>query len=119
MKQAISTIKATIKHQVAQSREIRKCIHESKGKERYALWNKKRAVGEGTRYLLLAYACLRGKSYDRTEPVGSSVPYARGILSEIHAALPPDGPEKAEWTEDRIKGWLIRSEAAVASEEAA
>lgn len=119
MKQAVESIKNQIKHNVEQSYAIRSKIHQAKGKERHALWNEKRAVGEGTRYLLLAYACLRGKQYDRIEPVGSSIPSASGILSEIHAALPQDGLEKASWTKERVKAWLARPEAVTAVVEAA
>lgn len=114
MKKAIDTIRQQIKHNVEQSHAIRRGIHQAKGRERHNLWNEKRAVGEGTRYLLLALACLRGRSYDRIEPVGSSVPHARGILSEIRAALGKDSPEAAGWTEDRIKAWLVRPEATMA-----
>jgi len=125
MKQAISTIRDTIKSQVAESAECRKRIHESKGMDRYWAWCSKRDVGDRTRYLYLALACLRGRSYGSIEPEcrEGNEPSASRLHGTIVGAVPQDCPEKAEWTKERVKAWLTRPEAAqavpVAREEAA
>lgn len=115
MKKAIDTIRQQIKHNVEQSHVIRMGIHQAKGRERYDLWNDKRDLGTETRYLLLAMACLRGRSYDRTEPLGSSVPHADTILWRIRVALGEGSPEAALWTSDQVKAWLVRPEPATAA----
>jgi hypothetical protein len=118
MKQAIQTIKDMIKANVAESHEIRKRIHAATGKDRYNLWDKKRYLGSSTREFLLAYGCLRGKLYAQIEPESSSMPSAIGVYWKIEAALSKDCPEKAEWTKERVRAWLVRPEA-LANKEAA
>ena len=121
MNQAISSIKDTIKQQTAASREIRKEIHAAKGMDRWYLWQEKRDHGHGSRYTLLAYACLRGRAYWTVEAkyAEGNEPSATGILSRIQSALPQDCPERAEWTLERVKGWLKEVEAPAVSVEAA
>lgn len=54
-------IKQEIKSREIASREIRKMIHGSSGRERHQHWMDKRSYGYDTRCLLLLYAMLRGK----------------------------------------------------------
>lgn len=121
MNQAILTIKDTIKQHVAESLEICKQIRASKGLERYQLWNQKRAHGDGTRYWLLAYGCLRGRPYASIEAKcgEGNTPSASAILNRILSVLPQEGPEKAEWTKERVKAWLTRPESSEAAPVAA
>ena len=125
MKQAILTIRDTIKAQVAESHEIRKQIHESSGTDRWWNWVSKRELGDRTRYLYLALAALRGRSYGSIEAKcrEGNEPSASALAAVIQSVLPQDAPERAEWTKERVKAWLTRPEAAkaapVAGQEAA
>ena len=121
MKQAIATIRDTIKKNVAEAAEIRKQIHESSGMDRWWKWVAKRSLGARTRDLLLALACLRGRSYASVEPKcrEGNEPWASEVFDCIQAALPQDCPEKAEWTKERVKAWLTRPEPAKAASEPA
>ena len=56
-------IQAELRQREAESRAIRKQIHESSGLDRWNFWNDKRELGSNTRYVLLAYAFLRGMPY--------------------------------------------------------
>ena len=116
MKQAISTIRDTIKSQTVKSAECRKRIQESSGMDRYWNWVEKRGIGDDTRYLYLALAILRGRSYGSIEPKcrEGNEPSASRLHGVIVGALPQDCPEKAEWTKERVKAWLTRPEAAQA-----
>lgn len=51
----------------AQSAKLRRRIHRSKGEKRFNAWYAKRALGQRTRHLLLAYAYLRGVPYEKLE----------------------------------------------------
>lgn len=121
MKQAITTIRDTIKAQVAESREIRKQIHESSGMDRYWAWCSKRETGDRTRYLYLALAILRGRSYGSIEPKcrEGNEPSASRLHGTIVEMAGQDDALKAEWTKERVKAWLTRPEAAQAVPEPA
>jgi hypothetical protein len=119
MKQAILKLKQDIKAQVETAKALRNRIRETKGDERHQAWNRKRAHGSGTRYMLLAYGCLRGVPYARIEQKTHEPPYYGAIRSEIKAVLPPDSPEIELWTNDRVKAWLEGKEAPRAKEAAA
>ena len=67
--EAIKQLKAKIKGLAAEGRRIRlEEIRPSKGLDRNAAWERKRAVGREARHALVAYAYLRGRSYAKTEP---------------------------------------------------
>lgn len=120
MKQVIESIRDRIKLQMAESRAIRGKIHAAIGVDRYNLWCDKRALGAHTRDLLLAYACLRGRSYASVEAkcAPGNEPHASDVLAHIHAFLPKEGPESASWTKERVKAWLKRPEPAATPSEA-
>jgi hypothetical protein len=63
----VQNVRDQIKHSVQVSKEIVTRLRAAKGRERYDLWNEKRAHGADTRALLLALAYLRGKPYLRAE----------------------------------------------------
>jgi hypothetical protein len=120
MKQAIEFIKSEIKSATSRSREIRKQIHAASGIARWQLWQEKRWHGDGTRIKLLAYGCLRGRTYELLESkcrVGNE-PSATAILREIQSAWPEAAPDCDEWTLDRVRGWLTRSQLAQTQAEA-
>src|SRR5512137_879680 len=121
MKQAITTIRDTIKQKMVESAECRKRIRESSGMDRYWHWVDKRDIGDTTRYWLLALACLRGRSYGSIEAKcrEGNEPSASRLHDLIEAVLPQEGPEKAEWTKERVKAWLTRPEPAKAASEPA
>lgn len=112
MKKIIESIKGHIKSNDEASREIRKQIHAAEGMDRYRLWNDKRWQGCENRLWLLAYACLRGRSYVQIEQkvADGNEPSASGIFDIIQSSFVQDCPEKAEWTKDRVKAWLKRPE---------
>jgi hypothetical protein len=121
MKQAVESIKNQIKANAAELREIRKQIYASKGAERSHFWGCKRGLGDDTRHLLLAYACLRGRQYLAIEAkcASDNEPRPSAVLAFLAASLPEGGPERAEWTKDRVKAWLARPAASEAKEKAA
>lgn len=63
----VRTLRDQIKHNVQVSQEIVTRLRAAKGRERYDLWNEKRAHGATTRTLLIALAFLRGMPYLRVE----------------------------------------------------
>ena len=120
MKQAIEMIRQAIKKNSSDSRAMRKHIHETKGMDRWQWWAEKRTLGEGTRYWLMALACLRGRSYVQIEAkcgVGNEAS-ASNLLTYILAAL-KDNPSATEWTRERVRDWLKRPSANVMVEAAA
>jgi hypothetical protein len=62
------TLKNSIKDLAQQGRALRARIQATKGPERDALWNRKRAIGRKARVSLLAYGFLRGVPYRAIEP---------------------------------------------------
>jgi hypothetical protein len=61
-------IRAELRQREASSREMRQCINDSSGLERWQAWQDKRTFGADTRALLLTYAILRGMPYRVVEP---------------------------------------------------
>jgi hypothetical protein len=61
-------LKNRIKDLAQQGRALRARIQTTKGPERHALWNEKRAIGRKARVSLLAYGFLRGVPYRAIEP---------------------------------------------------
>jgi hypothetical protein len=106
MKEAILKLKNEIKQCTIAGRAIGEKIRQSKGLDRYQLWNAKRSVGDGARYVLLAYACLRERPYltvERKVRQGNE-PSATSIHNALLEAL--GDTQKAEWTRERVKAWL-------------
>ncbi len=106
MKEAISKLKLSVKQLAAGGSAIAAQIREAKGIDRWHLWNEKRYHGESTRHALLAYACLRGRLYETVERKvrEGNFPSATAIRSHLLEAL--SEAQKAEWTPERVKGWL-------------
>lgn len=121
MNQAISTIRDTIKKQVTESAECRKCIRATKGMDRYWAWVDKRDVGDRTRYLYLALAALRGRSYESVERKcrEGNEPSAGRLHGTLVEMLGQEAAVAAGWTKDKAKAWLTRPKAAEANVEAA
>ena len=121
MKQAISSTREGIKVNETESREIRKKIHASKGKERWDLWIDKRELGDQTRYMLLAYAFLRGVPYQIVEQkcgVGNE-PSRCALHAHIFMRFAnKEAPEITNLSE-RVKVWLERPKPTEAKLEAA
>lgn len=117
----IEAVKGAVKNNVAESLEIRKRIHASEGKEKSNFWQNKRGVGVDTRYLLLTYACLRGRPYSQIEQKvhPGNEPSPRGIVETVCRFLPKEDPERTLWTKERVKAWLDAVDASEAKEEAA
>lgn len=118
---AIESIRSQIKENTDKSRAIRNRIHATNGMERWSLWEDKRELGSGTRILLLAYACLRGRPYVQIERkvASGNEPSPSAILYAIESVLPQEGLEEGLWTKERVKAWLEVKEASEANEEAA
>jgi len=62
-KSELENIQKEIKALAKEGKAFRPRIHAAQDQERYNLWDEKRAVGQEARYLLLAYAFLRGIPY--------------------------------------------------------
>jgi len=108
MKEAILKLKNEVKRFTAEGRALGGKIRQSKGLDRYHLWNEKRSLGVDARCTLLAYACLRGRLYTQIEAKNHegnepSATYVHDILSQVL-----DDTRKAEWTPERVRAWLKR-----------
>lgn len=103
----IIELRLAIAANVAASQKIRTQIHNSKGVERHKAWNKKRALGQETRALLLALAFLRRRSFDALE--GS----ARTPYNIVKVAI------AAETTAAAIEAWSVEGSEAKAQAPAA
>lgn len=106
MKEAILKLKQEIKKCASEGSRIGAKIRQSKGLDRYQLWNAKRSLGDGTRCVLLAYACLQGRPYLTVEKkvrLGNepSATYIHNALLETLEDI-----HKPEWARERIKAWL-------------
>ncbi len=119
MKEAISKLKQSVKQLAAGGSAIAAQIREAKGLDRYHLWNEKRYHGDSTRHALLAYACLRGRAYEAVERKvrEGNFPSATAIRSHLLEAL--GEAQKAEWTPERVKGWLEGKAPPAVTEQAA
>lgn len=65
--EALSALKSEIKSRASESRELNSLIRASSGEERHGIRLQKRRIGENARWLLLAYAWLRGRPYLQVE----------------------------------------------------
>jgi len=106
MKEAILKLKQEIKKCAAEGSRIGAKIRQSKGLDRYQLWNAKRSLGDGTRCILLAYACLQGRSYLTVEKKvrSGNEPSATHIHNALLETI--EDAQKPEWTREYIKAWL-------------
>lgn len=100
----IPSVRDSIKLNVTQSLAIVARIRSTKGRERYNAWAFKRDIGQGTRYLLLALAFLRKRSYKQAEPHTrtaidahklAAVLGAPGLHTEVTAWLDAPAEQKA------------------------
>lgn len=112
-----SKIREELRLRQAESQAIRKQIHASKGMDKWALWQDKRAYGSETRYLLLAYAFLRGMPYLACEPKTRSQPWAEAIAKTASAHAETAGHGSGEVSDADVQDWL--DAAAKAAEEVA
>lgn len=106
MKEAILKLRNEVKQCTTAGRAIGEKIRQAKGLDRYQLWNAKRSLGDGARYVFLAYGCLRCMPYARIEQKtrkdnGPSPTY---ITSAIWEAL--DEAQKPAWPRERVQAWL-------------
>jgi len=105
-------IKAEVKVRQAESQAIRKQINEAHGLDRWCLWQEKRRYGTDTRYLLLAYAFLRGMPYAACEPKNrerlvNSDPVRHGSMPSAYLLHKTASQwTKTEVTEAQLKAWL-------------
>lgn len=97
VRETVRILRSSIAANVAQSREIRRRIHESKGRARYDAWNDKRTLGFATRDMLLALAFVRGRAYRTVEPKCDCGPYVPHVARMIDASIvSPRTPEERE-----------------------
>jgi hypothetical protein len=101
MSKTYVTIKQIIIERQAASRLLRRRIREARGLERHNLWLEKRSYGKETRYLLLAYAMLRGVRRAALEKRCESPP-SPSAIADIAARHAPE----ADFTLERVKEWL-------------
>ncbi len=91
------------------TRAQRKALrHPETGQERSMIWVDKRDLKERLRYLYLAYAFVRGRSYRQQEPKCASAPDAGSILYTIEAA-------GGKATLEEVQAWLAVTPAEVAA----
>lgn len=101
-----SKIREELRLRQAESQAIRKQIHASKGMDKWALWQDKRAYGVETRYLLLAYAFLRGMPYLACEPKSSVQPWSVAIAKTASAHAEAVGYGSGEVSDADVQAWL-------------
>lgn len=117
-KKQLFALRATIKGFTAESQDIRrKYILPSKGPERAAAWETKRALGHYARVHLLAYALMRGMKRDQLEKPSprnkayyNETYYLKALAKEIHQVCRYYGTYRVYWykemTEETILEWL-------------
>ena len=103
MSRKYETIQRIIKERQAESRRLTEATHRVTGLERHALRLEKRSYGAATRSILLAYALLRGKAYERVvrKCVRAPSPSAIADVVRQHAAM--------EDATEEVKRWLRSS----------
>ena len=117
MKSELQGLRARIAELAAQGVAIRSKIGAARERARYDLWNEKRAVGDGVRDLLLAYAFLRGVPYRVAEPTAREKPawfggavetwratWSATIAERVREVVPSEGLEA------RVLAWLTEPE---------
>jgi hypothetical protein len=99
---ACEKFRASLREQMEESQISVRAIQQTSGKERESAWDQKRCVGRDTRYILLAYAFLRGVPYKVLESftAGGNEPSFRSIA---YAGLSVAG---LAFDEDAICAWL-------------
>lgn len=133
-KDAIRTIRATIKTLQQEKPKLRAEIHALKfgpggerrpetGPQRYGLRQAYvEQVRPSIRANLLAYGLLRGVPYTKMEPkrCGGELFYMPGrVLRALHAAIGDDAALKAEWTVERVSSLILDGVDPLAPQEAA
>jgi len=102
-KEGLLSLKEEIKRISAESRGFNKQIQSASGRERHAARQDKKAFGSDTRYLLLAYAFLRGKPYRAQERICAEDNQASANRI-LQIARQYSGDQGI--TLERVKGWL-------------
>lgn len=116
MSPIVSRLRAAIAANVSDSSQCRAAIHASSGPERDRAWRAKRAVGEGTRAMLLALAFARGVPYARVESDRTVNPPK---LHAIVGHLEPDDVAARGARYDAVAAWVEVKPAAAAERAAA
>lgn len=73
-KLVVSSLKSEVVRFAREGNAARKLIQSTTREARYDAWNEKRAIGEGARVALLAYAFARGVPYRVVEPTSRERP---------------------------------------------
>jgi hypothetical protein len=108
MKHDLPKIKAHIKHNAAEARELRDEAQGATGPSRWHLQQEARDIAPTQRYMLLAYGYLRGKTIDQMESDHSDpdrVPHHGYITIFAHAIFNkgPDGEALIDRVDDANK----------------
>jgi len=117
LKALISTLKTRVVELRHEAAALRVRIHNARGRERYDLWNEKRALGDSARGVLLAYAYARNVPYRAVEPKSRNLPETLPPqelhrLAKIHAAwiacylTPAEAACPIPGTEAAVAAWL-------------
>lgn len=117
LKALISTLKTQVVELRHEAAALRVRIHNARGRERYDLWNDKRALGDTARVVLLAYAYARNVPYRAVEPKSRNLPETLPPqelqhLAKIHAAwitcylTPARADCPIPGTEAAVAAWL-------------
>lgn len=94
-------LRAKVKGLQGAGETLRHRIQKSSGLKRHNLWQQKRALGEYSRYHLVAYGLLRGVPYDRIEKCGENNKLDPKRLFELMKAHAPWELER-ELTLERV-----------------
>lgn len=93
----LQTLRAKIRGLQATGSTIHRRISKSEKERRHKLWQLKRELGDHCRYHLIAYAILRGVTYDKVERCSErNRPNPQRVLDIVVAHAP------TAWT----SGWL-------------
>jgi hypothetical protein len=103
MSRKYESIKRIIQERQAASSRLGEACRRVRGLARHALRLEKRAYGEETRSILLAYAMLRGVPYERVERTCTRAPSPSAIADVVrqHAT--------SEDVVEEVKRWLRSS----------
>jgi len=110
MSEAVRRLKARVKQEAKDIREMRREATQLEGRARHELQMRTRWKGDYyARSTLLAYAMLRGRAYETVERFARKPPYPTQIAKTIREAfdLPPDVtlPIASTTTVNRWSGW--------------
>ena len=98
----LQVLRAKIKELQSAGEALRRRIQKSSGLKRHSLWQQKRALGEYSRYHLVAYGLLRGIPYDRIEKCSENNRPNPKRLFELMKAHAPWQLDR-DLTIDRVK----------------